>query len=82
MTPADCFAKLPALLSDDTDLLRRGRWLNVDCRIDIGSEPFHLIFAQGALAAFDQRPDLTAAVDDGRNSLEQTGMLLSARRAL
>ena len=58
MIPADCFAKLPDLLSDDADLLRRGRWLNVECRIDIGSEPFHLTFKDGALAAFesDQAP--------------------------
>ncbi len=58
MTPADCFAKLPDLLSDDADLLRRGRWLSVDCRIDIGSEPFHLTLAQGALAAFERGPRL------------------------
>jgi hypothetical protein len=58
MTPADCFAKLPDLLSDDADLLRRGRGLSVDCRIDIGSEPFHLTLAQGALAAFDRGPKL------------------------
>ncbi|MDO8974020.1 hypothetical protein [Reyranella sp.] len=38
--------------------MRRGRWLNVDCRIDIGSEPFHLTIAQGALAAFDRGPRL------------------------
>jgi hypothetical protein len=58
MTPADRFAKLPDLLSDDADLLRRGRWLAVDCRIDIGGEPFHLTIAQGALAAFDRGPTL------------------------
>jgi len=58
MTPADRFEKLPALLSDDTDLLRHGRWLSVDCRIDIGREPFHLTIAQGALAAFDRGPRL------------------------
>lgn len=58
MTPADRFAKLPELLSDDVDLLRRGRWLDVDCRIDIGGEPFHLTIAQGALAAFDRGPRL------------------------
>lgn len=58
MTPADRFAKLPDLLSDEADLLRRGRWLDVDCRIDIGSEPFHLTLVQGALAAFDRGPRL------------------------
>ena len=58
MTPADRFAKLPDLLSDDADLLRRGHWLDVDCRVDIGAEPFHLTIAQGALAAFDRGPRL------------------------
>jgi len=58
MTPADRFAKLPDLLSGDADLLRRGRWLDVDCRIDIGGEPFHLTIARGALAAFDRGPRL------------------------
>jgi hypothetical protein len=58
MTPADRFAKLPALLSNDADLLRRGRWVDVDCRVDIGSEPFHLTIAQGGLAAFDRGPRL------------------------
>ena len=58
MTPADRFAKLPDLLSDNSDLLRRGRWLDVDCRIDIGAEAFHLTIAQGALAAFDRGPRL------------------------
>ena len=33
------------------DLLRRGRWLTVDCRVDIGSEPFFLTIRDGALAA-------------------------------
>ncbi len=58
MTPADCFAKLPELLADDTDLLRRGRWLSVECRVDIGSEPFHLTLKDGALAALDRGPRL------------------------
>ena len=42
MNPADRFAQLPDLLAADTDLRRRGRWLDVDCRIDIGAEPFFL----------------------------------------
>ena len=54
MTPADRFAALPHLLSDDTDLLRRGRWLSVDCRIDIGSEPFFLSLRDGALAGLQR----------------------------
>ena len=54
MTPADRFAHLPDLLSHEVDLLRRGRWVNVDCRIDIGTEPFHLTLNDGALAAFER----------------------------
>ena len=36
MSPAERFARLPDLLAADPDLRRRGRWLDVDCRIDIG----------------------------------------------
>ncbi len=58
MSPADRFARLPALLAADEDLLRRGRWLTVDCRVDIGSEPFFLTIRDGALAAVDRGPRL------------------------
>ncbi len=54
MTPADRFAALPQLLAADADLVRRGRWLSVDCRIDIGSEPFFLTLRDGTLAALDR----------------------------
>jgi hypothetical protein len=54
MTAADRFVRLPALLATDSDLLRRGRWLAVDCRVDIGSEPFFLSIREGALAAFER----------------------------
>lgn len=54
MSPADRFACLPTLLSADSDLLRRGRWLTVECRVDIGSEPFFLSLRDGALSAFER----------------------------
>ena len=54
MTPADRFARLPALLPADTDLIRRGRRLDVDCRIDVGSEPFFLAIREGALASLER----------------------------
>ena len=54
MSPADRFARLPTLFADDADLLRRGRWLTVECRIDIGSEPFFLSIRDGALAACER----------------------------
>ena len=58
MTPADRFARLSSLLSDDPDLIRRGRWLTVDCRVDIGSEPFFLSIRDGALAGLERGPRL------------------------
>ena len=54
MTAVDRFARLPQLLAADSDLLRRGRWLIVDCRVDIGHEPFFLSIRDGALAAFER----------------------------
>ena len=56
MSPADRFARLPHLLAEDADLIRRGRWLSVDCRIDIGSEPFFLSIRDGTLAALERGP--------------------------
>lgn len=58
MIPADCFARLPELLAGDPDLLRRGRWVSLECRVDVGSEPFHLRLEEGALAALDRGPRL------------------------
>jgi hypothetical protein len=54
MTAADRFSRLPDLLGADADLLRRGRWLSVECRVDIGSEPFFLSIRDGALSAFER----------------------------
>ena len=54
MTPADRFAQLPELLAADSDLLRRGRWVTVDCRIDIGEQPFFVALENGDLAAFER----------------------------
>ena len=62
MNPAERFARLPDLLAADADLRRRGRWLDVDCRIDIGAEPFHLAIRQGALVALERGPRLMRAV--------------------
>lgn len=54
MTPADRFARLPSLLAADPDLLRRGRWLTVECRVDIGDEPFFLSIREGALGGLER----------------------------
>ena len=58
MSPADRFARLPDLLSADTDLIRRGRWCVVDCRVDVGGEPFFLSIREGALTALERGPRL------------------------
>ena len=62
MSPADRFARLPELLAADADLCRRGRWLDVDCRVDIGAEPFYLTLRQGALADLARGPRLLRSV--------------------
>ena len=62
MTPADRFARLPDLLAADSDLRRRGRWLDADCRIDIGAEPFYLTLREGALADLARGPRLLRSV--------------------
>jgi hypothetical protein len=61
MTPAERFARLPDLLAADTDLRRRGQWLSVDCRIDIGPEPFHLTIRDGELSELERGPQLMRA---------------------
>ena len=62
MTAADRFARLPDLLAADTELRRRGRWLTTDCRIDIGTEPFHLGIREGGLAMLERGPRLLRAI--------------------
>jgi hypothetical protein len=62
MTPADRFARLPDLLAADADLRRRGHWLNTDCRIDIGDEPFYLTLREGDLEDLVRGPRLLRSV--------------------
>jgi hypothetical protein len=54
MSATDRFASLPHLLDADQDLKRRGRWVIVDCRIDVGDEPFFLAVKNGALETFER----------------------------
>ena len=54
MNAPDRFASLPSLLDADQDLRRRGRWVTVECRVDIGDEPFSLSLDKGALAGFER----------------------------
>lgn len=58
MSPADRFVRLSELLRADADLIRRGRWLSVDCRVDVGSEPFFLSIREGGLAGLERGPRL------------------------
>lgn len=62
MSPAERFAQLPELLAADADLRRRGHWLDTDCRVDIGAEPFYLTLRQGALADLARGPRLLRSV--------------------
>ena len=62
MTPADLFAHLPELLAADTELRRRGRWVDVDCRVDVGAAPFHLTIRAGELVELERGPRLMRAV--------------------
>jgi hypothetical protein len=62
MSPADRFARLPALLESNDDLRRRGRWLTVDCRIDVGAEPFFLSLEDGALVQLERGARLMRSV--------------------
>ena len=52
MTPAQRFERLADLLAADADLRRRGRWVRAECRVEIGTEPFHLAIRDGALEEF------------------------------
>jgi len=58
MIPADRFQRLPELLADDADLTRRGHWVEVDFRVDIGDQPFFLGLGGGALTSFERGPQL------------------------
>ena len=62
MSPADRFASLPALLETEDGLRRRGRWLTVDCRIDVGPEPFFLSIEEGSLAGLERGARLMRSV--------------------
>ena len=72
MSPAERFARLPSLLAADSGLIRRGRWLNADCRIDIGAEPFYLTLREGALADLARGQHLLRSVAFSISGTEET----------
>lgn len=71
MNPADRFARLPDLLAADGDLRRRGQWVNVDCRIDIGAEPFYLTLRAGSLVKFTRGSRLLGSVSFGIHGTDE-----------
>lgn len=55
---AEVFERLPELLEGDGDLLRRGRYLTVECMVEIGPVPFYLSIARGRLEDLVRGPKL------------------------
>lgn len=53
---ADRFARLPALLEDDPDLVRRGAFFDSRFQVRIGDVPFDIVIAAGRIAAFERGP--------------------------
>lgn len=62
MTPIQRFERLADLLAADLDLRRRGRWVDTECRVEIGSEPFHLAIRGGELEEFARGARLMGSV--------------------
>lgn len=62
MTPVQRFERLADLLAADLDLRRRGRWVDTECRIEIGDQPFHLAIRGGELDEFARGPHLMRSV--------------------
>lgn len=56
-----CIEKLPRLVNDDADLVRRGAWVDVAFRIDLGEVPYYATVAAGRIAALECGPILMRA---------------------
>jgi hypothetical protein len=52
------FERLPGLINADPDLVRRGRFLNADVLVGIGTTPYYLAFRDGQLTGFERGPRL------------------------
>jgi hypothetical protein len=48
--------QLPDLVNNDTELLRRGRFLTTDLMIEVGAEPYHLSIEHGRIVSFKHGP--------------------------
>jgi hypothetical protein len=53
---ADIFETLPRLLEADTELLRVGRWLNVDCLLGPAGRPFLVCIHEGRITEMSAVP--------------------------
>ena len=52
------FLKLPEIVADDRNLLRRGAYLTVDFMVEIGAVPFYLSIVDGRLVTLERGPKL------------------------
>ena len=52
----DIFATLPRLLEADAELLRAGRWLNVDCLLGPAGRPFLVCIREGRITEMSAMP--------------------------
>ena len=52
------FQRLPELVADDQNLLRRGRYMTVEFMVEIGKIPFFLSISNGRLVELDRGPSL------------------------
>ena len=52
------FERLPELVNGNPQLLRRGRFLNVDCLVELGSLSYYVTIEQGRITALERGPKL------------------------
>ena len=55
---AEAFAKIPALLEQDSGLIHRGRFLDCDCLLGPMGRPFHVSIRAGRILDFTPAPVL------------------------
>jgi hypothetical protein len=53
--------RLAELVNGDENLVRRGRFLNVDFLIEVGARAYHVSVREGRIAGIDQGPKLMRA---------------------
>lgn len=56
-------ASLTPLVDADAPMLRRGRWLNATCQLDIGGDAYLLRIAEGRVAELKSGPFVTPSAD-------------------